>query len=748
MHISRQISDLLVFNHASIRHALELINANRKGMVVCVDDKGVLLGVLTDGDFRRWAINERTPDIEQPVENIINRDIVSVRISDSVKRIQSMLNNRVHFLPLVDNNGRVIAIASPRTQQITVAKHKIGVGQPCFVIAEIGNNHNGSIELAFKLVDAAVAAGADCAKFQLRHLDALYSSAVNASSAGEDLGSQYTLDLLSKNQLAPAELFRVFDYCRTMGIEPLCTPWDHPSIAALESYGIAAYKSASADLTNHDLLNQIAASGKPIICSTGMSSEVEIRDAVAILNAAGAQYCLLHCNSTYPAPFKDLNLAYMSVLRNLGECPVGYSSHDRGNNIALAAVALGANIIEKHITLDQTMEGNDHRVSLLPKEFAEMVAGIRQVEQALGDAAARRITQGELLNREAIGKSLMINSAVEPGEIIQAHMLEVRSPGRGLSPSKKFVISGMQAKRKLHPGDFLFDSDLSANAASARNYSFTRPFGIPVRFHDLNQLGVASNFKVLEFHLSYGDLRQELTQYLTETFDMNLVVHAPELFAGDHILDLASMDASYRNLSIKYLSEVITLAGKLRKWFLKADRPRIVINAGGATQDSLQEASVRAAQYTRISESLACLDLAGCEIILQTMPPFPWHFGGQRFHNLFVDPSEIAQFCKANGYRICLDTCHAKMACNHNHWSFSDYIAAVGPYISHLHIADAAGVDGEGLQINSGEIDFPALGRQLRTVAPHASFIPEIWQGHKNEGADIWLALERLEHLL
>ena len=211
MHISRQISDLLVFNHDSIRHALELINANRKGMVVCVDDKGVLLGVLTDGDFRRWAINERTPDIEQPVENIINRDIVSVRISDSVKRIQSMLNNRVHFLPLVDNNGRVIAIASPRTQQITVAKHKIGVGQPCFVIAEIGNNHNGSIELAFKLVDAAVAAGADCAKFQLRHLDALYSSAVNASSAGEDLGSQYTLDLLSKNQLAPAELFRVFD---------------------------------------------------------------------------------------------------------------------------------------------------------------------------------------------------------------------------------------------------------------------------------------------------------------------------------------------------------------------------------------------------------------------------------------------------------------------------------------------------------------------------------------------------------
>ena len=748
MHISRQISQLLVLDHSSIRHGLELINANRKGMVICVNDQGILQGVLTDGDFRRWAINEPTPDIELPVSSITNRNIVSARLSDSFTRIQSLLNQRVRFLPLVDDLGRLVAVASPRSNQIAISDCMIGVGQPCFVIAEIGNNHNGSTELAIKLVDAAAAAGANCVKFQLRELTALYSSKVQVSKAGEDLGSQYTLDLLSKNQLAPAEMFQVFDYCRKIGIEPLCTPWDQPSIVALERYGIVAYKSASADLTNHDLLNQLAATGKPIICSTGMSTEAEIREAVAVLNAAGAQYCLLHCNSTYPAPYKDINLAYMGVLRNLGDCPVGYSSHDRGPNIALAAVALGANIIEKHITLDQAMEGSDHRVSLLPNEFAAMVAGIRQTEQAMGGLAARRITQGELLNREALGKSLVINTAVEPGEIIRSHMLEVRSPGRGLSPNKKSAVIGLRANRQLQPGDILFESDLGASTTSVKTFSFARPFGIPVRFHDLGRLGTASNFDILEFHLSYGDLREEVSRYFKAPLDMDFVVHAPELFTGDHILDLASMDTSYRDLSITHLRGVVGLTRELRKWFLKSTRPRIVINAGGATLDNLMESSEVAARYALISESLARLDLDESEIVVQTMPPFPWHFGGQRFHNLFVNPNEIAQFCITNGCRICLDTCHAKMACNHHHWSFSDYIATVGPYISHLHIADAAGVDGEGLQVNSGEIDFLALGRQLRIVAPHASFIPEIWQGHKNEGADLWLALERLEAFL
>ena len=127
------------------------------------------------------------------------------------------------------------------------------------------------------------------------------------------------------------------------------------------------------------------------------------------------------------------------------------------------------------------------------------------------------------------------------------------------------------------------------------------------------------------------------------------------------------------------------------------------------------------------------------------MPPFPWHFGGQRYQNLFMDPGETAAFCDDHGFQVCLDISHSKLACSHYHWSFSEFVNTVGPYTSHLHVADASGVDGEGLQIQSGEIDFPLLGQILRKVAPEASFIPEIWQGHKNGGEAFWLALELLE---
>lgn len=745
MIVDRQITSYLVLDQEPIRNALKKIDSNEEGMIICVDNAGLLLGVLTDGDFRRWIVGESQPNLDGSVGEIINRDIASARLSDSSERMASVLGKRIQFLPLTDHEGRCVGLVRHRRAQFSIAQHKIGVNHPSFVIAEIGNNHNGSIELARQLVDEAAKTGADCAKFQMRDLSVLYANSGDASDAKEDLGSQYTLDLLTRFQLSVDDLLRMFDYCHTKGITPLCTPWDAPSVEVLEGYGVAAYKSASADLTNHDLLGQLAETGKPIICSTGMSSEAEIRESVAFLKLRGAQYALLHCNSTYPAPFKDLNLRYMDNLRQLGECPVGYSSHDRGINVAVAAIALGANIVEKHFTLDRAMEGVDHRVSLLPQEFANMIEGIRQTEQALGGVAARRISQGELMNREALGKSLVINVALELGDVILESMLDVRSPGKGLQPNRKADLIGKAVNRKLRPGDILYPSDLGEGTVSARDFKFKRPFGIPIRYHDLGELADLSNFDLVEFHLSYKDLEVNLDQYLSHVRNMDLVVHAPELFEGDHIMDLCSLDPEYREISIQNLRRVIDVTKRLQKWFSRADRPRIIINAGGFTQDHPLDKSERQERYNLILESLNQLDLEGVEIIPQTMPPFPWHFGGQRFQNLFMDPDETAAFCEDNHYRVCFDISHSKLACNHYHWSFSEFIKKVGPHAAHLHIVDASGVDGEGLQINEGDIDFSALGRDLDLVAPNVSFIPEIWQGHKNGGEGFWCALERLE---
>jgi sialic acid synthase SpsE/sugar phosphate isomerase/epimerase len=742
--IRKEISAYLITEFRSIRAALEKIDENEDGIIFCVDERGLLLGVLTDGDLRRWLIATPSPDLERPVGGIINRQFVSAGVNDRHERINSLLRGPYEVLPLVDHNGCCVAMACRRKPIIDVGTRRIGAGHPAFVIAEIGNNHQGSLDMAKRLVDEAVRANADCAKFQMRDLSALYRTS-DPSHLGEDLGTQYTLDLLSKFQLSRDDLFRVFDYCASKGIQPLCTAWDLPSVEALESYGIPAYKTASADFTNHDLLEAIAQTGRPMICSTGMSTDVEIRQSVALLRRHGAQFALLQCNSTYPAPFKDVNLRYMDTLRSIGDCPVGYSGHERGINIPVAAVSLGASVIEKHFTLDRGLEGNDHRVSLLPAEFAEMVEAIRQVEAALGGADVRELSQGELMNRETLGKSLFVTRDLAEGETITADMLEVRSPGRGLQPNRKAELVGRPARRRLRRGDVLYPSDLGEETSKPRAYRFRRPFGIPVRYHDLRTLGAASNFDLLEFHLSYRDLDVEIGAFFDGPLDMDLVVHAPELFAGDHVLDLCSPDPAYRATSLEMLGRVVDVTRRLRPHFRRAERPRIVVNAGGFTQNQPLPTPERAGRYAQILHSLSQLDLRGVEIIPQTMPPFPWHFGGQRYQNLFVDPAETRAFCDANGFRVCLDVSHSRLACNHFKWSFDEFVRTVGPVTAHLHMADAAGTDGEGLQIGEGDIDIPALCRALDSSAPGASFIPEIWQGHKNEGQGFWRALERLE---
>jgi N-acetylneuraminate synthase len=745
MLIDRNLSKYIVFAEDSIFNALKKISDNKSRIIFSVTESGVLEGIVTDGDFRRWLVKQETIDLNQSVASISNKKFKYALFEDDPEKILSCFSEQIEFIPLLDRNQHLVAIARKRPDEITIGDFVINSSSPTFIIAEIGNNHNGSLDFAKKLIDEAVAAGADCVKFQMRSMKALYRNAGDANDASEDLGSQYTLDLLARFQLTPEEMLAAFDYCKAKGILPLCTPWDVESLAILEEYGMPAYKVASADLTNHDFLRALAKTGKPLICSTGMSTEAEIAESIRLMQRLGAMYVLLHCNSTYPAPFKDVNLNYLERLKEIGDCPVGYSGHERGINIAIAAVAKGAKVVEKHFTLDKSLEGNDHKVSLLPEEFKVMVQGIRQVEESLGTSGERRLSQGELMNRETLAKSLVINRDLAPGEIIAEDAIEVKSPGRGLQPNRKAELIGLKAKRPFKAGDFFFPSDLVQEQVQARHYNFQRPWGIPVRYHDFKTILAKSNPDLLEFHLSYKDLEQDIGQYFDRIYDLDLVVHSPELFAGDLVLDLCSLDETYRQHSIKELQKVIEITRALKPFFKKAIQPCIVTNIGGFTIDAPLPISKRDKLYHLLLDSLSQLDTDGVEIIPQTMPPFPWHFGGQRYHNLFVDPEDIAEFCRTNNYRICLDTSHSKLACNHHKLSFKEFIEQVGPYTAHLHIADAEGSDGEGLQIGDGEVDFPALAEDLKKVSPKASFIPEIWQGHKNEGEGFWIALERLE---
>jgi N-acetylneuraminate synthase len=750
MFVDKNLTQYIVFADDSIINALQKISDNKGGIIFSITEAGVLEGVMTDGDFRRWLVKQSSIDLNQPVSRISNKAFKYAFVDEPPEKIESYFSEAIAFIPLLDYHHRLVAIARIRnlTDGIQIGSFTVSADAPALVVAEIGINHNGSLDIAKRLVDQAIAAGADCAKFQMRHLPSLYRNAGNHNDVSEDLGSQYVLDLLSQFQLSPDEMFAAFDYCKQQGILPLCTAWDLESLRLLEEYGMAAYKVASADLTHHDLLKALAQTGKPLICSTGMSTEAEIIESVELLKHLGAAYVLLHCNSTYPAPFKDVNLNYLRRLREIGNCPVGYSGHERGIYVAIAAIAKGAKLIEKHITLDKSMEGNDHKVSLLREEFEQMVQGIRQVEQALGTDSERKPSQGELMNRTTLAKSLVITRDIQPGQTITSTMIAVKSPGRGLQPNRKADLIGQRAKRSMQAGDFFFPSDLEWEHVQARHYKFNRSWGVPVRYHDFKAILAKSNPDFLEFHLSYKDMEQDIHQYFDQECDLGLVVHSPDFFAGDHLLNLCDRNEENRQRSVRELQRVVDITRSLQSFFRKAERPQIVASLGGFTQDAPLHPSERSQLYDLVAKSLSELDTAGVEILPQTLPPFPWYFGGQLYLNLFVDPQDTADFCRQYGYRLCLDISHSKLACNHRKGSFKSFIHQVGPYTAHLHIADAAGVDGEGLQIGEGDLDFLVLAADLAQVAPQASFIPEIWQGHKNDGEGFWIALERLEPLM
>ena len=626
--------------------------------------------------------------------------------------------------------------------QLNIGPYALGSGR-AFVIAEIGNNHNGDFERAKAMVDQAVEMGADCAKFQMRHLDQVYRQRT-LHKQGEDLGTEYVLDLLERFELSVEEQRLLADYCQEKGILYLCTPWDQRSIAVLESFGVPAYKVASADLTNLPLIDQLCQTGKPLILSTGMSTRQEVQATVHFLQQRGAQFVLLHCNSTYPAPFHDIQLNWMEQLRTIHPL-VGYSGHERGIAVTQAAVALGACVVERHFTLDRRMEGPDHAASLEFKEFQQLITGIREIEQSLGDGRERELSQGEMINRENLAKSLVATRPLKRGTVLQAQDIQVRSPGQGLSPQRYEELLGRTLQRDLATEDFFYPADLQDERVEPRSYQFQRPWGVPVRYHDFQEYQQRVPADLFEFHLSYSDMDLNPADYLSGTYDCGFVVHAPELFAGSRLMDLASPDEAYRQFSLAETQRVIEITRSLKPYFPKTQRPMIVANVGGFSMDVPLPATEKLAYYERFAMSLEQLDLEGVELIPQTMAPFPWHFGGQRYQNLFVQLSEIQEWCTRLNLRMCYDVSHSSLTCNHFGLDFYEFSAGIAPLTAHLHLGDAKGVNGEGLQVGEGSLDFDRLGQLLTTGCPQASFIPEIWQGHKNGGEGFWVALERLE---
>lgn len=338
--------------------------------------------------------------------------------------------------------------------EIIIGRRKVGDAYPCFIIAEAGVNHNGDSELAFRLVDAAVTAGADAVKFQTFHTDQVVSAAAPKAAYQRRTTEpeQSQADMIRALELSPELHRRLRDYCGERGILFLSTPFDPDSADLLERLEVPAFKVGSGEITNLPLLQHIARKHRPMLISTGMSTLAEVQQALETVRATGCeQVALFHCISNYPAEPADANLRAMETMRRAFDVPVGFSDHTLGATVAIAAVALGASLLEKHLTLDRNLPGPDHQSSLEPAEFSSLVQQVRTIELALG-SGVKQPTASEAETAAVARRSVVAACDIPQGAVVNNGMLALRRPGTGLSPSSLPQLLGRRARQRIASG--------------------------------------------------------------------------------------------------------------------------------------------------------------------------------------------------------------------------------------------------------------------------------------------------------
>src|SRR3989344_4650363 len=629
-------------------------------------------------------------------------------------------------------------------EEIKIGNKKVGGNNPVFVVAEIGLNHQGDVKIAKKLIDLAVGAGFDCVKFQKRNLDKIYKKNVLANPENQEHGNHYVLENLKKTELSEAEMKGLCIYSRNKGVEFLCTPWDEESLKFLSTLNLSAYKISSADMINFKLIHAASLLNKPLIISTGMSFVSEIERLVEFLGEIRAQYILLHCNSTYPAPYHDINLKFIPTLINKFNCNVGYSGHEQGIAVSLGAVSMGAKLIERHITLDGNLPGPVHRDSLEPDEFFELIKQIRIVEASLGEPI-RYPSRGEYLNREALSKSIVATRNLKMGAVLTYADLGLRSPGQGTHPLKMDLFIGKKLiKRNVPKHDYLLDSDIDTfsgklHAEISSPVSLNHKWGLVIRMNDIDSL-IYSKPNFVEVHLTSSDVNRDATYH--KQYPLDLVVHGPE-YNYDLLLDLSSLDDNIRKRSIEFFNKTLAHARRFKHLFKNGNKPvKFIVHPGGMNMD--QPLMVEKTKlYKNLADSLKKLDGGGFELLIENMPCHPWYFGGRWFHASFMDAGEIVKFSRKHKYGIAFDISHAGLFCNLYNKDLTQFTKTILPVTKYLHVSDAAGTNGEGLQIGDGTIDFKTILAHL--VKTDLWFLPEIWQGHKYGGEGLLKALKKLK---
>jgi N-acetylneuraminate synthase len=630
-------------------------------------------------------------------------------------------------------NKRDLAFRSPKLERIFLDAESTDT----YIICEVGINHNGSLDKALALIDAARTAGADAVKFQKRTLDQIYSAGLLEDSNSAEWSFDYLIPLLRECELT-AEDYKVINrYCREHGLELIITPFDAASADFIATLDVAAIKIASADMTNLNLVRHCASLCRPLIISTGMWAHEDIQRCAKIFRDDEITFALLHTQSTYPAPFESINLGFIAELKKMAPV-VGYSGHERGNFIPIAAVAMGCRIIEKHITFDRNDKGPDHKASMLPAEWKGMVTNIRLLEKSLG--AKKEVNQSEIQNREVFAKSAVAVKSLKKGHILQAGDVDFRAPGKGIFPHEIEAFYGMGLKKDISRGFYIAKADFEPEIllTNWKKFAFTKEWGVKCRFHDFEDYNVLLS-PVIEFHCSQTDLE---VPFSGASAASALIVHAPEILDRE-LVDICSQNEDKVERSLAILQRSIDKTREIAPGFPRS-RPKLVVHLGGMFMDNPGNVDTAAlmdraiCNFRRLNYSPEEID-----ILPENLPPRPWYLGGEWHQYGFMKAEDMVRFCAELGVGMVFDLCHAFLYCNLYRSDLSAYLETVLPYIRHMHISDASGISGEGLQVGDGEIDFGGFLDLVKEA--EFSWVPEIWSGHHHHAAGVYKALLNLE---
>jgi N-acetylneuraminate synthase len=600
------------------------------------------------------------------------------------------------------------------------------------VIAEIGINHKGSSKLARDLINAASDAGAWGVKFQYRRKEGFYT---NVTEIGDEMISAE----MERAYLSPTAISVLRDYAANSGLRVGISFFSGLDCGDFgdELRKFDFYKVPSAELLNDDLINTLNALQKLVLVSTGGHGEKQIFGQIAKY-AQWQNVVFMHCVSNYPILLGNQQLGFISRMKDVSSNPVGYSSHDQDWEANIIAMTLGVEYIERHLTFDKTGDGLDDSTSSVPEEFTSLC----KIAARYGDivaTGARVVNQGERINIQNLGSSMYATRNLSKGEVATIDDFEIRAPRKGLIPSQFNSLLSRELSLDLSAGEPLlashFGGTVSPIPPKQVEFCDTNDISIPLRLHDAKKLQYLFPIRNFELHLSYGEVQKYMDsrRLFLDSLDLTRTysIHLPDYLKGNRLIDPLSDNDAIRTDSVDLISACVRLAKELED-----SSGRSVPMVGSFSRIMPQGKDATYGELARFIDGIRTRDRIA--ILPQWLPKIAWYFGGADELDMFCGEEDI-DYTIEHELELCLDVSHLILSANYAGQDWRNWYRRLIEMSRHIHLADACGIDGEGVEFGSG--DLAGVGAILSVPQ---RVVLEVWQGHLSDGEGFRKAISYL----